>query len=100
MGCVGSSVRIDGVVAVAVVGNDEHLVVASLGSLYHVMAAEIDGLDSLLDGWINSRMTYHIAIGEVAGNEVVLLRLDSIDELVLHDECRHLGLQIVGSNLG
>ena len=100
VGCVGSSVRIDGVVAVAMVGNDEHLIVASLGSLNYIVAAEIDGLDSLPDGWLDTCMTYHVAIGEVAGNEVVLLRLDSIDELVLHDEGRHLGLQIVGSNLG
>ena len=44
-------------------------------------------------------MTYHISIGEVHHDKVILLGVDGTNELILHLIGTHLRLQVVGSHL-
>ena len=96
---VWSAVRVDGVVGISVVGNDDCLVVVSLGSFDDVVHALVDGNDSLGDGIINTCVTNHVAVCEVHNDEVVLLCVDGSDEFVLHLECAHVRLEVVGRHL-
>ena len=99
MSSVGSAVGVDGIIGVAVVGDDDSLVAGSLCCLDDLADALIDGFHSSLDGFVNTRMSHHIAIGEVHHDEVVLVLLDGFDEFVLHLVSAHLGLEVVGCHL-
>ena len=44
-------------------------------------------------------MTYHVRVGEVHYDEVILIFLDVLHELVLNLRSRHLWLQVVCSHL-
>ena len=97
---VGSAVGILGIVGITVVGDYNHLITVSLGSLDSVMETVVDGFDSLLDSGVDSGMTHHVAIGIVDNDPVIFLGIDCFDQLVFHLISAHLGLQVVGSYLG
>ena len=99
MSGVGSAVGVDGIVGVAVVGDDDSLVAGSLCCLDDLAYALIDGFHGSLDGFVNTRMSHHVAICEVHHDEVVLVLLDGFHQLVLHFVGAHLGLEVVGCNL-
>ena len=96
---IGSSVGIQGIVGISVVGNDDGLVTHLLGGLYHLVHALVNGLNSSLDSLVNTCMAYHIAIGKVNYDKVVLILLDGSHQLILNLKGTHLGLQIVSGNL-
>ena len=50
VGGVGCAVGVDGIVGIAVVGDDDRLVVVGLGSLYHLLDALVDSPYGLGDG--------------------------------------------------
>lgn len=98
---VWCAVGVDCIVGVAVVGNDDYLVVVHrLGGLDNIVEACIEGLDSLLNGGIDTGVAYHVTVGKVDDDEVVFVGLDGVDKLVLDLDSAHLGLQIVCSDLG
>ena len=45
-------------------------------------------------------MPHHVAVGEVQADEIVFLRIERLDQLVLHLVGAHLGLKVVGRHLG
>ena len=99
MSGVGRAVGIDGIVGITVVGNDDSLVVIGLGSLNYFAHAIVNGMHSLGNGIIDACMTYHVTVGEVHNDEVVLLCTDGCHKFVLHFVGTHLGLQVVGGHL-
>ena len=86
-------------VSIAVVGDDDSLVVVSLSCLNNLLNAVVDSVNSLGDSVVDTSVAYHVAVGEVDNDEVVLLSLDSTNELVLNLVCAHLRLQVVSGNL-
>ena len=82
------------------VGNDDYLVIGGLSSLYNLVHALVNSLNCLLDSLVDTGMTHHVTICKVHHDEVVLVLLDSLNELVLNLEGAHLGLQVVGLYLG
>ena len=44
-------------------------------------------------------MTYHVRVGKVNYDNIILIRLDCCNELVTYFICTHLWLQIISSNL-
>ena len=99
MSCVRSLVLVDSVVSVAVVGDDDNLVVVSLSCLYYVLNAVVDSVNCLCDSVVDTGVANHVAVSEVYNDEVVLLSVDSTNQLILHLVCAHLRLQVVCSNL-
>ena len=81
------------------VGDDDGLVAHLEGSGDDVAHAGVNGNDSLLDSFIYTRVSHHVAVCEVHDDEIVNVLADSFDKLVLHLVCRHLGLQVVGGDL-
>ena len=68
---VGSSVGVDCVVGVAVVGDYDYFVIGLLGGLYGVLYALVNSLD--LSGLLRRfGVTHHVAVGVVNHDEVVL----------------------------
>ncbi len=82
------------------VGNDDGLVTYFVGSGHYVLDASVDGYNGFGNGIVDARVAYHVAVGKVNHDEVVLVLLDGSNEFVLHFVSGHLGLEIVGSNLG
>ena len=98
VGCVRSSVWVDGVVSISVVCDDDDLVTHLLSSLHHVVHTEVDGIDSFLDGFVNTGVSHHVTIGEVHHDEVELIFFNAGHQLVFHFKSRHLRLEVVSRN--
>ena len=81
------------------VGNDDSLVVVGLSCLDNVLDTVVNSPNGLGNGIVNTSVTYHITIGEVNNDEVVLVLVDSCHQLVLYFISRHLRLQVVGGYL-
>ena len=79
--------------------NDDSLIVVSLSSLDNLLYAIVYSPYSLCYGIVYTRVPYHVTIGEVNHDEVILLSLDGTYQFVLYLKGAHLGFQIVGSNL-
>ena len=99
MGSIGSAVGIDGIIGITMVGNDDSLVVVGLSCLDNVLDTVVNSPNGLGNGIVNTSVTYHITIGEVNNDEVVLVLVDSCHQLVLYFISRHLRLQVVGGYL-
>ena len=98
---VGRAVGVDSIVGIAVVGDDDDLVVAcGLGCLDYFLNALVYGCDGFLNSLVDASVAYHVAVGEVDNDEMVLILLDGCHELVLDLEGAHLGLEVVGGYLG
>ncbi len=96
---VWCAVWVDGVVGIAVVGDDDSLVTGGLGSLDDLAYAVVYGYYGLGDGVVHTGVAYHVAVGEVNDDEVVLVLLDGVNQLVLHLVGGHLWLEVVGGYL-
>ena len=81
------------------VGNDDSLVIISLGSLNHLLHAVVDSPYGFGNGIIYTCVAHHVAVSEVDHDEVVFVLVDGSHQFVLHLVSRHLGLQVVGSHL-
>ena len=99
VGRVGRAVFVDGVVGIAMVGDDDGLIAGGLGGLDHLLHALVYRPDGFGNGVVNARVAHHVAVGEVHNDEVVQVFLDGRHELVLHLERAHLRLQVVGRHL-
>ena len=98
LGTVGSDVK--HVVGVAVVGGDQRKAVLGENRRDNLGQSIVNGLDSL-DGSIeHAGMANHVAVREVHDVEISSILVNSGDELLGNLGSAHLGLQIVGSNLG
>jgi len=97
---VGRAIGIDRVIGIAVVGDDDCLIVVGLGGLDDLSHAIVDSPYGLGNGVIDTGMSHHVAIGEVHHDEVILLCVDGTDEFIFHLVCAHLGLQVVSGHLG
>ena len=63
----------------------------------NLTSEHLHGLD---DRVVDTRMPHHVAVGEVQADEIVFLRIERLDQLVLHLVGAHLGLKVVGRHLG
>ena len=99
MSRVRRTVGIDGVVAVAVVGDDDYLIIVAQCSFHRLVHADVDGCDCLLDGVIYARMPHHVAVGVIEDDAVVLLAVQCVSESDGHLRCGHHRLQVVGGYL-
>ena len=70
MGRIGRTVRVNRIVGIAVVCDDDHLVTVSLGSLYHFAGTLVHRLDRFGYRIVHARMAHHVAIGEIEGDEI------------------------------
>ena len=93
---IGRAVRIDRVVGVAVVSDDNRLVVGFVGSRHDLIHALVDGYHSLFDCFVDTRVADHIAVGKIDNDKVVFVCANGFDELIFHLESTHFGLQIIG----
>ena len=92
---IGRTVRVEGVVAVAVVGNDDDLISVLQCRLNHLVRALVDTFDRFHDCVIHTRMSDHVAVREIEGDIVEFLRLDSCYQRFRHLRSTHLRLQVV-----
>ena len=67
-----------------VVSDDDSLIIVSLGSLDNVLYTVVNSVNSLSDSVVDTCVTYHITISEVYNDEVVLLSVDSTNQLILY----------------
>ena len=81
------------------VGNDDGLVIVLLGSLNHFLHTVVNSMNSLGNGIVDASVSNHITVSEVHNDEIVHLRVDGSDQLVLHFVCRHFRFQVVSGNL-
>ena len=100
MGGVGRTVFVDGVVGVAVVSDDDGFVARGVGGGHHLVDALVHSLHGLFDGSVHTRVSHHVAVGEVYNDEVVFVLLDGRHELVLHFVGRHFRLEVVSGHFG
>ena len=96
---VRRSVLIDGIVAVAVVGNDDAFVAVVESRGDGVTQHGVDGGDRLGDGFINARVSDHVAVGVVDDDEIVFLFGNSLAKRVANFEGGHFRFEVVGSDL-
>ena len=73
VGSVSCAVGVDGIVSVAVICNDNNLIIIAQGSFYGLIDADVDSCYRLLDGVVHAGMTNHIAIGVIENDAVVFL---------------------------
>ena len=100
MGGIRRTVGVDGIVGIAVVGNDDSLITVRLCGLNHVMHTCIDSHNGLLYSLIHTGMTHHVTIGKVHHNEIILVGADGLHQTVAYKVGAHLGLQVVCGHLG
>ena len=100
VGGIGSAVAVDGVVGIAVVGNDDDLVAHFASCIDGVVNTTVYSPDSFADGVIHTSVTHHVAVGIVNDDEVVFVLADGCDEFVTHLGSAHFGLQVVGCHIG
>ena len=96
---VRRTIFINSVVGITVISYDNSFVIIGLGSLYHLLYTVVNGPDSLGNGMINTRMSHHVTIGKVHNYEVILLRINGSDELLLYFQSAHFRLQVVCRHL-
>ena len=95
MSRIRRAVRIDGIVAVAVVGNDDDLISVLQSRLNHLVRALVDTFHRFHDSVIHTRVTDHVAVREIEGDIVEFLGLDSCHQRFRHFRSTHLRLQVV-----
>ena len=100
VGGVGRAVGLEHLFAVPVVGGDEGLSAFFQEGIEDTTGAGIDGFDGPDRGGEDPGMTDHIGVGEVEDDEVIEAFLDPIDHLVGERDGAHLGLEVVGGDLG
>ena len=93
---VRCSIRIDGVIAVTVIGNDNDLITVVECGFDHFVTTLVDGLNGFHDRFIDAGMADHVAVREVERNIIELLRLNSSHEGFGHFRSRHLRLHVIG----
>ena len=65
VGCVRSAIAIDGMVAVAMIGYDNHLITCCSSCLNSVAHAIINSCNSLLNSAIYTSVAHHVTVGIV-----------------------------------
>ena len=96
----GSAIGLAHLVGVAVVGSQQNLTTGGQNRVDDLAGAGVHSLNGLHSGLEDAGVTDHVAVGEVQDDHVVLAALDALDALVGNLEGAHLGLQVVGGNLG
>ena len=98
LGTVGSDVK--HVIGVAVVGGNQRKAALSENRRDNLGQGIVNGLDGLNGGVEDTGVTNHVAVREVHDVEISAILVDCGDELLGNLGSAHLGLQIVGGNLG
>ena len=91
---------IEHLLGIAMVGGDEHHAARRLDRLHQASQAGVDGFDGLGRRGEIAGVADHVGIGEVDHDQVEFARADRLDELVGHFRSAHLGLEVVGLDLG
>ena len=100
MGGVGCAVGVDGVVGVAMVGDDDNLIAGFFSGFNSVLDTFVNSLNGFFDRFVDTGVSHHVAVGVVDNNKVIFLFVDGIDKFVAYFKCAHLGFEVVGGNLG
>ena len=95
---VRASVRIHGIVGIAVVSGEKDGVSVFDGGIDNLLHAAVNAFDSLADGVIYACMADHVTVCEVQDDEVLLLCIDGLDKFLCHFRCAHLRLEVVCCN--
>ena len=100
MSGVGRAILVHCVICITVVCNNNHLVAILLCRLHNLRNALVNSLHSLHDCIVDTGVANHITISEVQADKVVLLLIESINQLISNLVSAHLGLEVVSCNLG
>ena len=100
MGGEGSAVRVHHLLGVAVVSGDESAAAGVQHSGDHLIHAGIHSLNGLDSSLEHAGVADHIAVCKVQDDHIVLAALNALDALGSDFGGAHLGLQVVGGNLG
>ena len=100
MGRIGRTVCINGIVGVAMISNDHHLVVGVLGGLHYGFYAVVNRMHSLQNCLVHAGVSHHVAVGKVQTYKVVFTLSQSRRQFVGHLISTHFWLQIVSRHLG
>ena len=100
VGGEGGAVRVHHLFGVAVVGGDEGAAAGVQHSGDHLIHAGIHSLNGLDSSLEHAGVADHIAVCEVQDDHIVLAAFDALDALGSDFGGAHLGLQVVGGNLG
>ena len=98
LGTVGSNVK--HVIGVAMVGGNQRKAALGENRRDNLGQSIVNSLDGLNGGVEDTGVTNHVAICEVHDVEISAILVDSGDKLLGNLGSAHLGLQIVGSDLG
>ena len=98
VGGVGRAILVDSVVAVAMVGDYNHLITRSASCLHCRFHTYVDSLNSLNNSGINTSVSHHVAVSIIHHDEVILLLPYRCHEFVLYLGGAHLGLEVTGLN--
>ena len=92
--------RVDHLLGVAVVGGDDHGSAGTLEGSIDLAEAGINGFDGFDGGRNLAGVADHVGVGEVHHHDVEGLLFDGLDDGVGNALRRHLGLEVVGGDLG
>ncbi len=84
---------------IAVVCADKHLSVYFLNGIHCLAHALVYCLNRLDRSGLHAGMPYHVRVGKVNDNHIVLSGLNSLYQIVTHLISAHLRFQVVGRNL-
>src|SRR5574344_25015 len=99
VGCIGSSVSIDSIVGIAVIGCEQHDITVCESCGYNCLHASVYAPYCIANSLVDSGMADHVTIREIEDDHIFFLGTDCRAELVGNLDCAHLGLQVVGCHL-
>ena len=96
----GGAVLVEHLVGIAVVGGEQRRAAHLqnlVGYAFYALVNDVHGFNRRRN---NARVAHHVAVCKVQNHHVELARFELLNHLVGYEVCAHLGLQIVGRNLG
>ena len=85
---------------IAMIGGDEERATGGLHGAREAAEAAVNGGDGRHRRVEVARVAHHVGVGVVDDDEVEAAAPDCLDHAVGHRRCRHLGLQVIGRDLG
>src|SRR5574344_856976 len=99
MSSVRSTVSIDSIIGISMIGNYYCLIAVLLCCLNNIVNTSVNSNHSLLNSFVYSRVAHHISISKVHNDKVEFFAVNSLNQLISNRICAHLRLQIVCSHL-
>ena len=95
---VRASVRIHGIVGIAVVSGEKDGVSVLDGGVDNLLHAAVNAFNRLADSVIYACVADHVTVCEVQDDEILLLGVDGLHELLGNFRSAHLRLEVVCCN--